>query len=407
MKNTKKILTVISLVILNLGLCIGPAFMDNTFEKYDKVISNFEKSLNKKTTDNTKKLQIINDVITKLQKLKNTKPKLKSIIEYLISRLEKMKADLQVTDPDITNIFDLSETPDTPSTSNLPNSLVQSGVTNTNNDLSCKIFPDDNPWNTDISNFPVHSNSANFISRINSRKQFLHADFGWNGEYGIPFVVVPKDQPKVPINILDYPDESDSGNYPIPLNAPVEWWSDRHVIAVDKYSCKLYELYNAQQIWNWWQASQATTFDLTTNKLRPEKWTSADAAGLPIYAWLARCEDITRWYVNHTLRFTVSKTQRAYIHPATHYASSITDTNEAPMWLRFRLKKDFDTSKYYWQSKIILEWLKKYGMIVADNGSDWFITWEASKCWNDDDLNQLKKVPGNMFEVVETGEIIK
>jgi len=281
---------------------------------------------------------------------------------------------------------------------------------NTDDVTSCTIFPSDNPWNTDISNYLVNSNSDNYIKTIVARKKYLHPDFGANrdgGPFGIPYIIVGKDQSLVQVKATRYPDESDQWNFPVPLTAPIEKWWDAHVIAVDTYNCKLYELYAASKVWNTWEAWSVAVFDMKSNKLRPEWWTSADAAWLPIFPWLVRYDEVEKWEINHAIRFTLSKTQKAYIHPATHYASSNTSSNEAPMWLRFRLKKDFDTSKFYWQSKVIVEAMKKYGMIVADNGSDRFISWAPDSRRDDEDLNQIKNIPWSAFEVVDTWPIIK
>lgn len=199
--------------------------------------------------------------------------------------------------------------------------------------------------------------------------------------------------------------------FPVPLNAPIEGGADsngdRHVIAVDTDNCMLYELYNARPGSTTWTASSSAKFDMRSNALRPDKRTSADAAGLPIYPGLVRYDEVAAGQINHALRFTVSRSQRAYIAPATHYASSSTDANLPPMGLRLRLKKDFDISGYNGQARVILEALKKYGMIVADNGSDWFISGAPDSRWDDDDLGQLKKIPGSAFEVVDTGPIQK
>lgn len=279
---------------------------------------------------------------------------------------------------------------------------------------SCAIFPPDNPWNQDISAAPLDPNSANYLKFIadTGGNQFLHADFGGNGEYGIPYVVVGADQPLISLNITDYPEESDPGPYPIPIDAPVENGSDAHVIAVDEDNCMLYELYQAEYVAPYWQAASAAKFDLTSNDLRPDGWTSADAAGLPIFPGLARYdevqpEEMNLAPINHALRVTFSETQKAYIHPATHYASDNTSSSAPPMGLRLRLKADYDLSGYSGQSLEILKALKKYGLIVADNGSNWYITGDQNTGWNDEDLNQLKEVPGSAFEVVKTGEIIK
>jgi hypothetical protein len=271
----------------------------------------------------------------------------------------------------------------------------------------CPVFPADNSWNQDISHAPVHPNSAAYIANIGqSGNGFLHADFGGGGEYGIPFLIVPASQPGVPVEFVDYGDESDPGPYPIPLNAPIEGGGDRHTLALQEGSCKLYELFNAHPTPNGWQASSGAVFDLRSNTLRPEGWTSADAAGLPILPGLARWDETNGGVITHALRVTVGQTQRGYIHPATHWASSSTDPNRPPMGLRLRLRADFDTSRYTGHSRVILEALKKYGLIVADNGTSWYITGAMDPRWNDDDLNQLKSVPGSAFEAVDTGPIV-
>ncbi len=271
---------------------------------------------------------------------------------------------------------------------------------------SCQIYPSDNAWNRDVSADPVDPNSANYIASIGASGH-LHADFGGNGEYGIPINIVGAGQALVPINITDYPEESDPGPYPVPADARVENGGDAHLLTLDTAGCILYELYVAAKNGSGWDAAQASKFDLKSNALRPEGWTSADAAGLPILPGLARYDEVAGGAVNHALRFTVSESQKAYIHPATHYASSNTDSNRPPMGLRLRLKANYDLSGFTGESLVILQGLKKYGMIVADNGSNWYITGEADTRWNDDDLNQLKTVPGSAFEVVQSGTLIK
>ena len=271
---------------------------------------------------------------------------------------------------------------------------------------SCKVFPADNAWNTDISNAPVHANSTNYITNILANGgDFLHADFGGGGEYGIPYVTVAGNQPLVPTTFFDWPEESDPGPYPIPLHAPVEGGSDRHVLTIDRDHCVLYELFNATQSGSGWSASNGAKWDLTTNRLRTIGWTSADAAGLPIFAGLARYDEVASGHIDHALRVTVNATQKGFVLPATHYASSSTDPNRPPMGLRLRLRADYDISRFTGQSRVIMVALKKYGLIVADNGSNWFITGAADSRWNDDDLNQLKTVPGSAFEVVDTGPV--
>jgi hypothetical protein len=273
---------------------------------------------------------------------------------------------------------------------------------------SCTVFPSDNAWNRDVSALPVDRSSNAYLAAIAALggNQKLHADFGGGGAYGIPYITVPGTQPLVPVTFTDYGDESDPGPYPIPLAAPVEDGGDAHVLAVDRDHCKLYELYGASPGTGRWSAASGAVFDLTSNALRPDGWTSADAAGLPIFPGLVRYDEVAGGHIDHALRFTVSSTQRAYLHPATHWASSNTDPALPPMGLRLRLRASFDVSAYHGEARVVLDALKRYGMIVADNGSNWFISGAADPRWDDDDLNQLKTVPGSAFEVVNTGEAI-
>jgi hypothetical protein len=270
------------------------------------------------------------------------------------------------------------------------------------------VFPSDNPWNRDVSALPVDTKSGSYLTGIAALggNQNLHADFGGAGAYGIPYITVPGTQAPVPVDFTLYGDESDPGPYPIPLDAPVEGGSDAHVIAVDRDHCKLYELFASSPGASRWSAASGAVFDLTSNALRPDGWTSADAAGLPIFPGLVRYDEVASGHIDHALRFTVSRTQRAYLHPATHWASSSTDASLPPMGLRLRLKASFDVSGYTGQARVVLNALKKYGMIVADNGSNWFITGAADTRWNDVELDQLKVVPGSAFEVVDTGEAL-
>ena len=281
----------------------------------------------------------------------------------------------------------------------------------------CAVFPNNNPWNTDISNYPLHPNSAAYIATISNPAlgggTYLHPDFGanWNGgPFGIPFVVVPQTQPLVPINFTAYGDQSDPGPYPIPPDAPIEGGAnsggDQHVLVLQSGTCKLYEMYRAFYTNPGWDADSGAVWALNSNALRPEGWTSADAAGLPILPGLARYDEVAAGEIKHALRFTVSRSQRAYIHPATHWASSRTETFYPPMGLRLRLKASFSLSGFTGQSLLILKALKKYGMIVADNGSAWYISGAPDARWSDDNLNQLKTVPGSAFETVDTGPIV-
>lgn len=276
------------------------------------------------------------------------------------------------------------------------------------------IFPPDNPWNTDISKLPVHPNSADYITSIGLDKP-LHPDFGtvWNGApSGIPYVVVSGDQPKVPVE-FEYADESDAGPYPIPPDAPIEGGpnaaqdSDRHVLVIDYHHKKLYELFHAFPAGRGWRAGSGAIFDLASNNLRPAGWTSADAAGLPIFPGLVRYDEVVeQGEIRHALRFTCRRTQRGYIAPATHWASSSRDRKLPPMGLRVRLHADFDIAGFPKNVQVILTALKKYGMFVADNGGDWFISGAPNPRWNDEELHAIKRVKGREFEAVDTGLLV-
>lgn len=272
----------------------------------------------------------------------------------------------------------------------------------------CPIFPASNQLNQEIAHAPVNPNSAKYIQSIGASIH-LHADFGTPPSYGIPYVVVGPHQPKVPIHFTEYGEESNPGPYPIPPNAPVEGAGeegDRHVLVLQEGSCKLYELYAAQRTASGWDAGSGAVFNLRANKLRPEGWTSADAAGLPIFPLLVRYPEVRSGQIDHALRVTVPATQKGYIHPATHYASSSSDPALPPMGLRLRLKASFDLAAYHGQALVVLRALKRYGLIVADNGSPWYITGAPNPGWNNEDLDQLKRVPGSAFEAVSTGPIL-
>jgi hypothetical protein len=278
---------------------------------------------------------------------------------------------------------------------------------------NCPVFPANNPWNQRVDKLPVASNS-NAVVRAIGPSDPVHADFGsglYNGgPIGIPYTTVSGRQHKVHVR-FDYADESDKGPYPIPRNAPVEGGrkssGDRHVLVVDRAHCRLYELYAAYPVRGGrsWRAGSGATWSLRSNKLRPAGWTSADAAGLPILPGLARHDDVKRGSIDHALRFTVERTRRAYVYPARHFASDLTDPDLPPMGMRFRLKATFDTSRFPRQSRIVLEALKRYGMIVADNGSNWFISGAPDRGWNNDDLHRLGEVKGSDFEVVDTSSL--
>jgi hypothetical protein len=273
---------------------------------------------------------------------------------------------------------------------------------------SCPIFPASNSLNKDISRAPVDPNSAKYIESIGAQVH-LHADFGTPPGYGIPYTVVGAHQPKVPIHFTAYGEESNPGPYPVPPNAPVEGAGeegDRHVLVLQEGTCKLYELYAAQRRGSGWDAGSGAVFNLRSNALRPEGWTSADAAGLPIFPLLVRYPEVRSGRIDHALRVTVQRTQRGYVHPATHLASGDSDPNLPPMGLRLRLKASFSLAGYHGQALVVLRALKRYGLIVADNGSSWYITGAPSPRWQDEDLDQLKRIPGSAFEAVRSGPIL-
>jgi hypothetical protein len=269
----------------------------------------------------------------------------------------------------------------------------------------CPMFPADNPWNQRVDSASVLVNSAAMIDKIQSvGGDNLHADFGEFDGYGIPFVIVPANQPLVPITYDAYGDESDPGPWPTPLDAPVEGAGDagdRHVLTLRQDTCELFELYVGRRIGAGWVAESGARFNLRSNALRPDGWTSADAAGLPILPGLVRCDEVAAGQINHAIRVTFNQTRNAYIAPATHAGSSRTDPNLPAMGQRLRLRGDVDISGITGQARVILEAFRSYGLMVADNGSNWYFQGAPGDCWNDDDLRQLQQIPGTAFEVVE------
>ena len=272
----------------------------------------------------------------------------------------------------------------------------------------CPVFPKSNAWNQRVDSLPVAANSDEIVRSIGANGS-VHADFGsglWEGApIGIPITVVGRKQAKKRVS-FEYADESDRGPYPIPRSVKIEGGrsstGDRHAIIVDRSSCRLYELYSLYPKGNGWKAGSGAIWSLRTNKLRPAGWTSADAAGLPIFPGLARYDEVKRGVIDHALRFTVQRTRRAYVYPARHYASDSNDASLPPMGLRLRLKSSFDVSGYPRQARIVLVALKRYGMIVADNGSSWYITGAPSPGWSNDQLHTLGRVRGSDFEVVQS-----
>lgn len=277
---------------------------------------------------------------------------------------------------------------------------------------TCQVLPANNIWNTPVDQLPVAGNSSTYVNTIGASTG-VHADFGsglWDGgPIGIPFITVPGTQTKYPATFT-YADESDPGPYAIPLTAPIEGGSassgDRHAISVDTTNCILYELYSAYPQSSSWQAGSGSIYNLGSNALRTAGWTSADAAGLPIFPGLVRYDEILSGEIRHALRFTVPQTRRAYVWPARHYASSLTGTQYPPMGVRFRLRADFDISGYSPTNQIILKALKKYGMMIADNGSAWFLSGAPDSRWNNDDLHLLGNVRGSDFEVVDVSGLM-
>jgi hypothetical protein len=276
----------------------------------------------------------------------------------------------------------------------------------------CQIFPANNWWNTDISKYPLDKLSAKYIAALPGN---LHPDFGHNPDYGIPFNIVPSTQKKVPVT-FDYESQSNKGPYPIPADAQIEGGKhatgDRHVLVLQQGVCKLYEMWRAFPIHGGrsWKAGSGALFHLSSNKLRPNGWTSADAAGLPIIPALIKCDEVNNdKVINHALRVTFNETQMGYIHPATHYASDSNDPSLPPMGLRLRMKASYDILHITGQALVVAVAMKKYGLFVADNGSNWYFQGQGGKeasCWNNNDLDQLKNVPSSAFEVVKTGKIL-
>ena len=275
----------------------------------------------------------------------------------------------------------------------------------------CPIFPRTNAWNHRVDRLPVARNSAEIVAAIGAERS-VHADFGsglWNGgPIGIPITVVGRNQPKTRV-AFEYAGESDRGPYPIPRNVKIEGGrastGDRHALILDRDACRLYELFALYPNGRGWRAGSGAIWNLRSNKLRPAGWTSADAAGLPILPGLARYDEVRRGVIDHALRFTVQRSRRAYIYPARHFASDLADPNLPPMGLRLRLKASFDVGGFPRQARVVLVALKRYGMVVSDNGSSWYITGAPDPRWSNDQLHTLGQVRGSDFEVVDPAAI--
>jgi hypothetical protein len=275
---------------------------------------------------------------------------------------------------------------------------------------NCPVFPRTNVWNKPVDKLPVARNSSAIVNAIGADEN-VHADFGsglWDGgPIGIPITVVGRSQPKSAVR-FEYADESDRGPYPIPRTVKIEGGrnadGDRHALIVDRDNCRLYELFALYPRSGRprWRAGSGAIWSLRSNRLRPAGWTSADAAGLPILPGLARYDEVRRGVINHALRFTVSRSRRAYVFPARHFASNLTDQDLPPMGLRLRLRANFPVRSFPRQARVVLVALKRYGMIVADNGSSWFISGAPDPRWDNDQLHTLHRVKGSDFVVVDT-----
>jgi hypothetical protein len=267
----------------------------------------------------------------------------------------------------------------------------------------CPLFPASNVWNRRVDSLPVARNSATIVRTIGVNA-YVHPDFGSYSGYGIPYNVVGSSTPRSHVTFR-WPGESDAGPYPIPTNFKREGGSDKHILMVDRDSCRLYELFAAVKGPNGWHAGSGAIWNLKSNALRPKGWTSADAAGLPILPGLVRFHEVAAGAIRHALRFTAPETRRSYIYPARHFASDYTNAKYPPMGLRVRLKKSVDISHFGPQARVLLKALKLYGMILADNGSPWYVTGAPDPRWDDDDMHDLHTLHGSDFEVVDTSSL--
>jgi hypothetical protein len=275
----------------------------------------------------------------------------------------------------------------------------------------CPVFPANNAWNERVDKLPVSADSAQLIGSIGLDAP-VHADFGsgkWDGgPIGIPFDVVSNRTTLRRVS-FSYADESDRVRYPIPRHVHIEGGAhstgDRHAILVDRSTCRLYELYDLRRTKRGWTAGSGAVWSLRSNHLRPAGWTSADAAGLPIFPGLARWDEVSRGVIDHALRFTAPRTRRAYVYPARHYAASSSDPSLPPMGLRVRLKASVNVSTFPRQARVVLRALQRYGMILADNGSPWYVSGAPNPHWSNDALHSLGRLTGADFEVVDTSSL--
>jgi hypothetical protein len=277
----------------------------------------------------------------------------------------------------------------------------------------CPVFPANNVWHADVSALPVHARSAAWLASASAGTRKLHPDFGSSGDpdapYGIPYHVVSSSHAKVDVT-FDYDDESDPGPYPLGSDTPIEGGAgsggDMHTVVVDKDTCTLYETWYTRHTASGWTAGSGAIWSLTSNAQRLAGWTSADAAGLPILPGLLRVDELAAGVVDHAIRFTVARTDRSYVWPARHQAGAVNDPNVPPMGARFRLKASYDTSSFAASTRVVLDAMKKHGLLLADNGSDWFFQGAASNAWPDTLISQLKQVPANAFEAVDASSLM-
>jgi hypothetical protein len=281
----------------------------------------------------------------------------------------------------------------------------------------CPTLPADDIWNTPIDELPVHSRSSQYVASIGSSAN-LHPDFGsgvWppgsTSPIGIPYVEIPAGTTAVTITYTAYGSESDPGPFPIPGDAPIEGGpdstGDRHVIVVDRFRCELFELFNAHPgTGTSWQADSGARYALDSSDLRTDGWTSADAAGLPIFPGLVRYDEVASGHIDHAIRFTAPQTQSAHVWPARHHASDSSNPALPPMGQRFRLDPGFDISGYSAQVQVILRAFREYGIILADNGSSWYISGAPDPRWDNDVLHELKTIPGSAFEAVDVSSLM-
>ena len=278
---------------------------------------------------------------------------------------------------------------------------------------ACPVFPNDNVWRADVSRLPVHARSANWLASASASTRRLHPDFGASGDpavpYGIPYHVVSSSHAKVNVT-FDYADESDRGPYPLGDDTPIEGGAgsggDMHTVVVDKDTCTLYETWYTQKTPSGWTAGSGAIWSLKSNAQRPDGWTSADAAGLPILPGLLRYDEVVAGSVDHAIRFTVARTDRSYVWPARHHAAAASDPNLPPMGARFRLKASYPISSFRADTQVVLRAMKKHGLMLADNGSNWYFQGAATNAWPDAFVSELKQVPASAFEAVDASSLM-